>query len=269
VNVNSRTRFDVNTFRSADMGVWFRSSNNALVISDISDSGPIVRVGFRPGDRIVSVNGRRVVRERDFVQYLFADDVRTERVKVIVLRDGREEVIFVEPSVFIEETQVAHHDPLEDFGVIIDDRYDDKLLVWKVIPRTPAYYAGIRAGDVIVVFNGHEVSAPKEFVTLVEGVDRDTVAVEVLRNRQPRTLDVEFTSTSRDRSVRRDVDVDVNRRGTAPERRETLRVDPDARAPAVTPAPAVPPSAAPSAAPSVDVRVQPPARSVLPRVRGR
>jgi len=262
---SSSRHIDVNTYRTADMGLWLRSANNGLVISDIAESGPITRFGFHSGDVIVSVNGHKVTRERDFVRYAFADDVR-DHVTVVVMRNGREEEIVLEPAVFTEE-QVVEADPLEDFGLVVDDRYNDKLVVWKVLPHTPAYYAGFRPGDVIVVFNGEQVRAPREFGTLVSRVDRNA-SVEVMRNNQRRTLDVEVAANG-DHDSRRNVDVhrdvDVNRRSDS-ERREVLRVNPDD---ATTPAPAT------TTAPRSTTRTAPattqpqPSRSVLPRVRGR
>lgn len=273
-NVNARTSFNVNTFRSADMGLWFRSSNNGLIINDVSTSGPIARLGFREGDRIISVNGRRVSRERDFIQYVFADDVRQERVKVIVLRGDREEVVYLEPTVFIEETQVVHHDPLEHFGIVVDDRYDDQLLVWKVIPRTPAYYAGIRAGDVITLFDGQRVTAPQQFVTLVEKVDGNAVQVEVNRNRQARKLDVELSNQDSIREERREI-----REERREDRRDGVRVDRDGagvdvNVPRTGVTPRVDVDVNNPGAPRVNVDVNPqspvaPRGGVLPRIRGR
>jgi S1-C subfamily serine protease len=252
----------VNTFRSADMGLWFRSSNDGLVIRDVASSGPITRLGFREGDVIVSVNGQRVSRERDFVTYLFAEDVREERVKVIVLRDDREEVIWVEPTVFIEEVHVAHHDPLEEFGIIVDDRYDDQVVVLKVFPRSPAYYAGIRAGDVITVFDGHKISSPKEFVTYVRDVRSENVVVKVDRDRKVRELDVEFTSVRDDRREERSERREdrLERRDDRSDRGVRVDVDDDRR------------DAAPGVrvdTPRGGVQVSPPRGGILPRIRGR
>ena len=131
------------------------------MISDVSSRGPIAKLGFREGDRIVSVNGQRVAREEDFIQYLLRGDSR--RVKVIVLRDNREETIYVEPAVLIDDREYMEVDPLERFGIIVDDRYDDRIVVWRIIPRSPAYYAGFRPGDVIVKFGDRPYRTRTEF----------------------------------------------------------------------------------------------------------
>ena len=271
-----RVDFNINTFRSADMGLWFTSTNNNLVISDIASTGPIARLGFRADDRIVSVNGERVTTERDFIRYLYADDVRTQRVKVIVLRDGREEVIFVEPTVFVDSYSTVQTDPLEEFGVILDDRVTDQLVVWRVIPRTPAYYAGIRAGDVLTTYDGQTISGTQQLVTLVQRGGRDAVRVGVTRNKAPRTLDVEFTNTHNtpaerrdDRQDRREERREDRRDGdrTDNERQRALKVDINTPQPApVAPAPVTPAAAraagsGPPPAPPRGRAASPPARS--------
>lgn len=237
---NART-FRAEDVRSADFGVWFsRSNDRGLVISDVASRGAITKVGFREGDQIVSVNGQRVTRERDFNNYLFAEDVRRDRVKVIVLRDSREEIVYVEPTVFIEELQAEHHDPLEHFGVVLDDRYTDQIVVWKVIPRSSAYYAGIRAGDVLVSYRGERIASPTEFVRIVERTEPGLIAVEVNRDKKLRKLEVDVTRAGDQgesrTTLRPNLDEGVERRI---ERREDRRED---RKVVVPPTDATPPA---------------------------
>jgi C-terminal processing protease CtpA/Prc len=144
VNVRGSARA-FSEFRGADLGVWFdRSARDGLVIADVATDAALAQVGFREGDRIVSVNGQTITSEADFVRYLMADDLR-DRVAVVVMRDGREMPLYVDPIVIRERVTHVHVDPLEQFGIIIDDRYDDRIVVWRVIPRSPAFYAGIRS----------------------------------------------------------------------------------------------------------------------------
>jgi predicted metalloprotease with PDZ domain len=67
------------------------------------------------------------------------------------------------------------------------------VLVWRVVPRSPAFYAGIQAGDVITTFHGQRVTGPDAFVQLVERAEPGTIAVEVNRNERVRQLDVELS----------------------------------------------------------------------------
>jgi predicted metalloprotease with PDZ domain len=192
---SSRTQIS----RSADIGLWFdRGTRDALVISDIASSGPITRFGFREGDRIISVNGTRVSSEQQFVQYLVSPRVMNQRVQVIVWRNNQQVPIWVEPWVLVQETTVAQTDPLETYGVVLDDRYSYPV-VWRVLPRSPAYYAGIRSGDVIVAWSGQYVYNPDDLVTLAQQQSGEEIAVQVSRNRQLRqlTLDASDSQSSR------------------------------------------------------------------------
>jgi C-terminal processing protease CtpA/Prc len=210
--------FRAQDVRSADFGLWFsRSTTNGLVISDVSTRGAIAKLGFREGDRIISVNGQKVVRDVDFIQYLFAEDVRDQRVEVIVFRGGKQVVVYVEPIVLIREYYAVQVDPLEQFGVILDDRYADRIVIWRVVPRSPAYYAGIRAGDVLVTFSGQRVTSPDAFVQLVQKVEPGNVAVEVMRDKQSRKYEVEFPRVAARTDVER---ASERREGRIEERRE-------------------------------------------------
>jgi len=189
---SGREAFRASNIRSADIGIWFdRSNREGLVISDLASKGVVSRLGFHEGDRIVSVNGNRCNRERDFVEELFSPDA-AERVEVVVVRDGREQVIHVEPAQLVEEYQYVEHDPLENFGIVLDDRYDDRIVVWKVIPRSPAYYAGIRAGDVFSTFRGQPVTTRQDFERVITNVDDGNVPVQIRRGERTRdyTVDV-------------------------------------------------------------------------------
>jgi predicted metalloprotease with PDZ domain len=144
-----------------------------------------------------------VTRENDFIEYLFDEDIREDRVEVIIMRDGSQETIYIEPVVLVNEYYEADNDPLEHFGIVLDDRYDDRIVVWKVIRRSPAYYAGIRKGDVITTFHGERVAAPKEFVQVVQGLEPGKVEVGVQREQRNREFEVDVPRMA-DRRERRD-----------------------------------------------------------------
>jgi PDZ domain len=191
--------------RGPDIGLWFgRSGGSGLVIADISSKGAIAKVGFHEGDRIVSVNGRRVASEREFIDILFHSNVN--RVTVIVIRDGREQTIYVEPAVLVREDAYVEVDPLERFGIIVDDRYDDRIVVWRVIPRSPAYYAGFRPGDVVVTFGGRPYKTRTEFERGAREWKTGETNVEIRRGDRTRELSVEVPRIDRsdDRNARRD-----------------------------------------------------------------
>ena len=120
---------------------------------------------------------------------------------MIVLRDNREETIYVEPAVLIDEYEYAEVDPLERFGIIVDDRYDDRIVVWRVIPRSPAYYAGFRPGDVIVKFGDAPTARGQNLNAVRATGSRATRNVQIRRGDRTRELSVEIPN--KDRSDRR------------------------------------------------------------------
>ncbi len=190
--------------RGPDIGLWFnRGNREGLVISDVSSRGPIAKLGFHESDRIVSVNGRRVTREPEFIEYLMASDA--DRVPVIVSRDGREETIYVQPSVLTEDYEYADVNPLEQFGIVLDDRYNDRIVVWKIVPRSPAYYAGIREGDVITTFSDRPYRTRSEFEKGLVGVKSGEANIQVRRGDKTRDLSVDVPDFERsNRSADRD-----------------------------------------------------------------
>jgi len=190
--------------RAPDMGLWFnRSSRDGLVIADVAPRGAIAKFGFREGDRIVSINGRPVTSEAEFMDYVFHGNA--ERVNVVVFRNGREQTIVVEPTVFTEEYENPPVNPLERFGVILDDRYDDRIVVWRVIPYSPAYYAGFRPGDVIASFSGRPYRTRTDFETSVGTWNPGEANVQIRRGDRPRELSVDIPvfNRSMERSARR------------------------------------------------------------------
>ncbi len=204
--------FRVDSVRSADLGLWFdRGSDDGLVINDIG-TGVVSRWGFREGDRIYSVNGVRVDDERAFVRTLFDNRWRNQRVNVIIYRHGRPWTVYVHPSQLVTEYSTVAYDPLDAYGLVLDDRYDDYVVVWRVTPRSPAYYAGLRAGDVITTFDGRRLTGRDDFVRYISQDGLDSVRLDITRNRQARRVDLDLSSR-------------VNARGEA---RTSLRPDLDA-----------------------------------------
>jgi S1-C subfamily serine protease len=188
----TRREFRVADIRPPDIGLWFDpASTDSLVIADIATTGPIAGMGFQEGDRIQEVNHVKVNRQTDFIKLLFATKARDGRVEVLLIRKNKEIVVPVEPALLIDHYVTVRHDPLEELGIVVDDRYDDRVVVWKVTPRSPAFYAGLRPGDVITRFGDDRVVARKGFVEMVEKIEPGVVVVEVDRARRARPIRIE------------------------------------------------------------------------------
>jgi membrane-associated protease RseP (regulator of RpoE activity) len=219
-SANARANLRWQDMRSADLGLWFNTSanvnvNDGLVIADVATQGPIAKLGFQEGDRIISINGQRVTRQADFMQFLFTSNVA--RVPVIINRGGQQVTIYMEPQVFLTSVNSYQSDPLEQIGIIADDRIKDQAVVWRVMPRSPAFYGGLRSGDVIVSLNKQPVNDAAELSQLAAKAEPGPIALEVQRGDRARLLEVEFQAPST-------------------EVRSALRPDYDSGAPALVPA---------------------------------
>jgi len=149
----------------------------------------------------MSVNGQRVASDQQFISTLMSPQVANQRVPVMVWRNGQQVPVYVEPWVLTQGLQgsgsgYAQANALEQYGIVLDDRYQAPV-VWKVTPRSSAYYAGIRGNDVIVAWNNQHVNDPEELSNVVNQTDRSEIPVQISRNRQLRNLTLEADGQAR------------------------------------------------------------------------
>ena len=174
----------LDNLRAADLGLTFAPARNGwLSVSALAPTTALGRIGLRTGDYIMSVNGQRLAAEADFVRFLLADDVRASaRVPMVVWRDGRQVTLYVEPALLVENLQPAQRaGGFAQFGVAIDDRYPDQVVVLRVTSGSPAHSAGIRAGDLLTSIDGQRIGGIADFEAAIEASGRSTVRVEFIR----------------------------------------------------------------------------------------
>lgn len=221
---------NLSNLRGADLGIWFnRSAQNGLIIADIASNAALGRIGFVEGDRIVSVAGQPIANETDFVRYMLNPSVRGP-MNVVVLRNGQQQTLAVDPIVLQQQLTAVNADPLEDFGIVLDDRFDDRLVVWRVIPRSPAFYSGIRAGDVISTFAGQRVATPSALVQLVSQAQPGLIPIQVTRNGRARTIEVDMAQ----QHITARQNLDANARTNETYIRSDVNAGVNANAPGVT-----------------------------------
>jgi len=202
------------------LGLEFgRVTDRGLTVSTIERDSVAYRAGLRDDDIIISIGGHDLRSARDFDRYLYAGD-RNERVEIVVWRDGNEEVVYFEPDVIyvddVDTVQTSYAYDLDRFGVVLDDSYDDRIVIVKVLPNTPAYTSGLRAGDVITTWHGERIATPTEFTRVIRSAEPGTVNFEYTRNDRTVRADANLrrdtfrNERQADRTERR-VSRDVNR----------------------------------------------------------
>jgi regulator of sigma E protease len=158
----------------------------APVIQIVSPSSAGAAAGFRPGDRILSIEGRATPRWRDAL-FLFGMNAR-ERLDVLVERDGRKIALSVvpRPTTKYDMGDTGLH---PNFGKSVRPRIET------VISGNPAEAAGLRKGDVILSIGGRPiVGAPGEifpgFVSAVSTAAPGPFPVVYRRDGHTRTASV-------------------------------------------------------------------------------
>jgi membrane-associated protease RseP (regulator of RpoE activity) len=175
--------------RAADLGLWltYPPGTTGLTVSDVADSSVFAQAGLLEGDRIVLVNGDPVTTEAQFVEVLSSPSLANQSVSITVARGSQRLKLLVPVSQLMQG--IATRDPLYDAGLLIDDRDPNRLVVLRVFPRTPAYYAGLRTGDVLMTVSGRPIVSLNGFVQALDG---GNVALEVARSGQPRQLTIDI-----------------------------------------------------------------------------
>jgi len=188
--IAARREFIAQRIRSGDFGLFLRRMAGGLQVSDIANRGAIMQSGLKEGDEIVSVNGKPVTSEREFVDTLFVDHESNKAAQVVIKRNGQQQTIAIQTRPFVDE-HLASDNRLHDFGLMLDESDPSHVKVQAVVPRSPAFYAGVRSGDQITGFNGQRINAVKDLVQTIASLTGNTTSVEIKRNNQPRQLDID------------------------------------------------------------------------------
>jgi vacuolar-type H+-ATPase subunit H len=192
----ARREFIASRLRSGDLGLFFRRLADQLQVSDVAGSGAIAQSGLKEGDEIVSVNGKPVHSERDFVDTMFADHETNKPAQVVINRNGQQQTLSINTKPFVEEHM--NSGDLHDLGLVLDQSDPNHVKVQSVIPRSAAFYGGMKSGDVITRFNGQRINAVKDLIQTIAGLTGSSTSVEVNRNGGSRSLDIEVPGNQQD-----------------------------------------------------------------------
>jgi C-terminal processing protease CtpA/Prc len=235
INAQARTGRD----RDADLrtGIQFgRATDRGLTVSRLDRNSFFFNSGIRQGDVIVSVHGRPIRNDADFMRFIILQP--GQRVPVVVWRDGRRETIYVvyrdmavDRRIYDSRQFPAHPSPSSGgayLGVIFEPEARDMVVIRSVNPGSPAQEAGLQPGDIILALNGQEVRTYPEVISIVRAMrpgDQLDIAVERSRNERQMVAVLDAPPNVRtavrptDRNVERtsgtyppdDVRIDVNR----------------------------------------------------------
>jgi regulator of sigma E protease len=137
------------------------------------------KMGLEPGDKIVAINGKPVVR---------FDDLMTSKVlldhTVLSVERGTETINITVPATIIND--------LSDYGIeqFINRVPRTKFAVDSVVPRSNAQLAGLVKGDSITAVNGTKIVFYDELQTELKKYVNKSVSLDIKRGNEAKQLTV-------------------------------------------------------------------------------
>jgi serine protease Do len=197
---------------TADLAKEFKLSSQAgALVGGVMPKTPAAEAGFKEGDVILEFNGKKVTDSRQ-LRLLIAQTAPETKSRFKILRDGKELTLTATLGQLPGDKtstpggpRFGRGQPKEDVldGVTVGDldartRRQFGLpaeargaLVTEVDPGSPAYAAGLRAGDIILEINRRPVQSADEAVELSERIEAGRVLLRVWSNGGSRYLVVE------------------------------------------------------------------------------
>jgi S1-C subfamily serine protease len=146
---------------------------------------------LRQGDVLVSIHGRPIRSDADFHRWVVYHPGRP--VPVVILRDGRQETIYVTYEDDMADADVVYEEqPVADMqgylGVSFDANARNAAIVSVVAPNSPAEHAGLRQGDMIVALNGQPVDSYQQAIEVIASMrPGDRLGIDFARRQEDKT----------------------------------------------------------------------------------
>lgn len=146
----------------------------STVVSKVAADSPAAEAGIRPGDRIVSYDGKKTFLPIDFIQFLYVS--RGVPAKIEYERDGEQFSGTLKPVIHPEAAAPK-------LGVTLGSSGEkDSNVIMEVSPGMPAEKVGLQAGDRIVALNNVKISTSDELVKYVGQNGLKPIQVNVERD---------------------------------------------------------------------------------------
>ncbi len=137
-------------------------------------------IGFKTGDKIISINGKPVSNWEDLRADIFINTLG-ENLNVKFLRDGKEENLLVSRKEIPED---------ETKGLFLIPA-GIKPAIGEVLKDSPADSAGLKTGDVLLTVNNENVYTPKQTTGIISSHAGVALPLKVLRGKD--TLNISVT----------------------------------------------------------------------------
>ena len=139
----------------------------------VEEGSPASLAGFVTGDKIISVNGKKVYNWEDLRAEIFINTLG-ENINVKVLRAGEEQNFVVQRKLIPDdETQAMFLIPE---GV--------KPAIGEVVKDSPAEKSGIKAGDILLAINDESLYSSQQATNIISSNKDQELKITVERNKE-------------------------------------------------------------------------------------
>lgn len=144
------------------------SASNSYYTTTISklDGGALYDSGLRTGDKIIGIDGKRVMTMRTVEEIIAETD--SENMSFRIERDGN----------VVDIPVTVPYQTHGFFGIAFEN--DKKVLY--IYKNSPADKAGVKVGDVIEKVNGIELANSQEISDFIRNIVSSNIELEVLRD---------------------------------------------------------------------------------------
>ncbi len=157
------------------------------IINQVFEDSPAEKAGFKPGDVVISLDGKSVKNAADVRNRIGLLPVG-EKVRFEILRDGQSKIISVEitkgdQSALSQDVRNQRFSGVTVGNIDKDNPYYGRVTgvyVFAVERGSPAWSSGLRKGDVITSVNRSRINNLDEFKTVVNKL-KDRLLVRIVR----------------------------------------------------------------------------------------
>lgn len=194
---------------------------NGVEVKRVDRESPAAKAGVKLGDVIFELDGKPIESGESFMQAI-AGEPAGAKIALSVWREGvkvpltaviesRPAMAFAAPPMPLAPPEPpalpmlrqgpnpTGYAPMVGIeGVEVTDQIAQYfgvkggVLVWAVMPHSPADRAGLKAGDVVTKVNGTPVMNPREVSGTIRSSGRKSISFMVVRDKKEVTLEVEL-----------------------------------------------------------------------------
>ena len=188
---------DINRELAESFGM--KHPRGAVVLKVLPDS-PALKAGFKVGDVVIKFSNKNIHNSADLPLAVGQTPVDKE-VEVKIIREGKQKTLHVTVGELPSEEELSKSDTAPDkhisnrLGVKVKAltqeqreqlEIKDRGVVVTAVEKGPAYEAGVRKGDVILMLNNEDVKTTKQFYRLAKKLpDGKSVPVLIQRRKAP------------------------------------------------------------------------------------